>query len=387
MLLKNNINRLKIFVVVIFVCFLIAFYWHNTVSVRSQETPANTQTEKTPETSNDNSANTTTTEPKPAETVKPQEPPMEGCLKCHNNIEPMHRYNARGDVFDKLDNGKDAQGLNCTACHGGNPAAITQKDAHVQPKFPKDWNCKNGECSSRNPERANTLLLKESNEFVRFINPGDFRVITQTCGECHSDENRTNSRSMMAHGAMLWGAALYNNGGFHIKDTRFGESYNEDGNPQTLLANPQPTREEEAFKGFLPFLEPLPRWEISQPGNILRVFERGGRRRLEVGLPDKEEENGKPDKGLSPRGLGTLNRTDPVYLGLQKTRLMDPTLNMLGTNDHPGDFRSAGCTSCHVIYANDRSSDQLGVLFNGRQSGNVEICRRKHSEKRIRDIR
>ena len=42
----------------------------------------------------------------------------------------------------------------------------------------------------------------------------------------------------MAHGAMLWGAALYNNGGFHIKDTRFGESYNEDGNPQTLLANP-----------------------------------------------------------------------------------------------------------------------------------------------------
>ena len=30
---------------------------------------------------------------------------------------------------------------------------------------------------------------------------------------------------------------------------------------------------------------------------------------------------------------------------------------MLGTNDHPGDFRSAGCTSCHVIYANDRSSD------------------------------
>ena len=62
---------------------------------------------------------------------------MEGCLKCHNNIEPMHRYNARGDVFDKLDGGKDAQGLSCTACHGGNPAAITQKDAHVQPKFPE----------------------------------------------------------------------------------------------------------------------------------------------------------------------------------------------------------------------------------------------------------
>ena len=94
---------------------------------------------------------------------------------------------------------------------------------------------------------------------------------------------------------------------------------------------------------------------MSQPGNILRVFERGGKRRLEVGNPDKEEENGKPDKGLSPRGLGTNNRTDPVYLGLQKTRLLDPTLNFMGTNDHAGDYRAAGCSACHVIYANDTS--------------------------------
>ena len=60
----------------------------------------------------------------------------------------------------------------------------------------------------------------------------------------------------------------------------------------------------------------MPRWEISQPGNVLRVFERGGKRRLEVGLPDKEEEPGKPDKGLSPRGFGTEQRTDPVFLGI-----------------------------------------------------------------------
>ena len=78
------------------------------------------------------------------------------------------------------------------------------------------------------------------------------------------------------------------------------------------------------------------------------------KRRLEVGLPDKDEDPGKPDKGLSARGFGSAQRTDPVFLGLQKTRLLDPTLNFLGTNDHPGDFRSSGCTACHVIYANDR---------------------------------
>src|SRR5437764_14090264 len=84
------------------------------------------------------------------------------------------------------------------------------------------------------------------------------------------------------------------------------------------------------------------------------LFRSGGKRRLEVGLPDKEEDPGKPDKGLSARGLGTAQRTDPVFLGLQKTRLLDPTLNFLGTNDHPGDYRSSGCSACHVIYANDR---------------------------------
>src|SRR5579862_1808147 len=29
-------------------------------------------------------------------------------------------------------------------------------------------------------------------------------------------------------------------------------------------------------------------------------------------------------------------------------------LSQLGTNDHPGDYRSSGCTACHVVYANDR---------------------------------
>ncbi len=289
----------------------------------------------------------------------PEAPQVEGCVTCHGKIEPMHRYNARGDdLGDSLVDGKDAQDMSCTSCHGGNPSATTQGAAHVRPRYPKEWGCNaKGECSSKNPERSNTLLAKESREFVRFINPGDFRVLAQTCGTCHkhADEASIVPRSLMSTGSMLWGAALYNNGGYPIKDARYGESYSENGIQQELIADPTPTHEQRAFKGWLSSIEPLPRWETSQPGNILRVFERGGKRRLEVANPDREEESGKPDKGLSPRGLGTNNRTDPVYLGLQKTRLLDPTLNFLGTNDHAGDYRSSGCSACHVIYANDTS--------------------------------
>ena len=116
-----------------------------------------------------------------------------------------------------------------------------------------------------------------------------------------------------------------------------------------------PSRDETRFKGILPELEPLARWETSQPGNVLRVFERGGGPRAEIGNPNPEEAPGRPDDKLSDRGLGTLLRTDPVFLGLQKTRLLDPLLSMPGTNDHAGDYRDSGCSACHVIYANDRS--------------------------------
>ena len=291
---------------------------------------------------------------------------VEGCVECHGLIEPMHKYGAT-ETLEKIKDGKDAVGLTCTACHGGNPVARTKEAAHVKPQFPRDWQ-REGKYTGANPERSNTLLARESWEFVRFVNPGDLRVVGKTCAgsACHDVESKNVSRSMMTHGAMLWAAALYNNGSFHLKDARFGESYSESGAPQTLLQTS--TEGQRRTKGVLSLLDPIPRWEISQPGNVLRVFERGGKRRLEVGLPDREEEPGKPDKGLSPRGFGTAQRTDPVFLGLQKTRLLDPTLNFLGTNDHPGDYRSSGCSACHVIYANDRDPAH-SAFYN--QAGNL----------------
>jgi hypothetical protein len=111
------------------------------------------------------------------------------------------------------------------------------------------------------------------------------------------------------------------------------------------------------MKGVLPSLEPLERWEISQPGNLLRIFERGGHRKPEIGIPGLDEDPGRPDTKLGERGFGTLLRTDPIFLGLQKTRLLDPLLHFPGTNDEPGDYRNSGCSGCHVIYANDNSPE------------------------------
>src|SRR5208282_196507 len=212
------------------------------------------------------------------------------------------------------------------------------------------------------PPETTTLWQQESPEYVKFVNPGDLRVAEQTCGQagCHASEVRAVSTSMMTHVGFLWGVALYNNGGFPLKDAHFGESYTVDGHPRAIKTMPSPTPEETHAKGVLPELIPLERWEISQPGNVLRVFERGGEKKGETGNPNIDEDPGKPDVKLSTRGFGTLLRTDPVFLGLQKTRLVDPVLSLPGTNDHPGDYRASGCTACHVVYANDRDPAHSG---------------------------
>ena len=262
-----------------------------------------------------------------------------GCVTCHTETDTPTMHET-GTVQ-----------LGCADCHGGRPEvalaagvapgsreyAETKERVHVLPRQADVWK------TAANPEDSYTALLKESADFVRFVNPGDLRVADQTCGarSCHPTEVARVRQSMMTHGAMLWGAALYNNGAFPLKDPHFGESYAPDGSPQRLQTIPQPALEATRVQGVLPALMPLPRFEVTQPGNVLRVFERG-------------------DDRLSFRGYGTLTRTDPVFQGLQRTRLLDPALSLLGTNDHPGDYRSSGCSACHVVYANDRDRFHSG---------------------------
>jgi hypothetical protein len=290
-----------------------------------------------------------------------------GCVSCHVGIEPMHE--------------SPRVKLGCTDCHGGNSgvsaggaapgsdAYVAARDeAHVQPENPERWVNAKGQPSSANPVRSYTLLNDESPEFIQFFNPGDLRVADQTCGAegCHPKEVLKVRKSIMTTSAMLWGGAAYNNGIVSVKNYILGESYSRDGEPQKINTVPPPTPAELA-RGVLPFLVPLPRWNIMQPPDSVRAFERGGfidRSAVsEVANPNLGpflDPPGRPDNKLSSRGLGTEIRTSAGVLNINKMRLNDPVLSFLGTNDHPGDFRSSGCTACHVPYANDRNPFNSG---------------------------
>ena len=294
-----------------------------------------------------------------------------GCMSCHTKTDSYSMHTST------------AVNLGCTDCHGGNSktsiaATITRgskaytdamEQAHVLPRFPKAWHYP----SSANPERTYTLLNRESPEFIRFINPSDYRVAKESCGACHGDLINASVRSLHTTGAMLWGGAAYNNGILDTKKYIIGESYTRDGKAAVLVGPklPDSLAKQADAAGILPALYPLPNWETIKPADIFRVFERGGRNNgnlfSETGLPDssgqfqKLDEPGKPDIRQSNRGPGTGARIAVPVINITKTRLNDPFTWFMGTNDQPGDYRHSGCASCHVVYANDRDVKHSSV--------------------------
>ncbi len=292
----------------------------------------------------------------------------DGCVSCHtaSDTKTMHT--------------SPAVKLGCTDCHGGDATVFgtgargssaylaAQERAHVLPTYPDAWHYP----SSANPERTYTLLNKEAPEFVRFINPSDYRIAKEACGACHMDIIEASIRSMHSTGVMLWGGAAYNNGILPFKNYILGEAYTRDGTGAAIQGPtiPEELQDEAKAAGILPVLYPLPAWETIKPGDIFRVFERGGRNIIslfpETGIPNslgliqRIEEPGRPDLRQSNRGPGTGARIAVPVINITKTRLNDPFTWFMGTNDQPGDYRHSGCASCHVVYANDRDPRHSG---------------------------
>jgi hypothetical protein len=160
--------------------------------------------------------------------------------------------------------------LGCTDCHGGNADVFAHEgaehsdydhameEAHVLPSYPEDWNFPH----SRNPEVSYALLNKEAKEFVRFVNPSDLRVAKEACGACHLEIVQAAKRSIMATGAMLFGAATYANNVLPFKNYISGEAYTPDGEPSAIKGPPlKDAAKAQKEYGVLPMLSPIPSWE------------------------------------------------------------------------------------------------------------------------------
>ena len=158
-----------------------------------------------------------------------------GCVDCHErtDLPTMHA--------------SPAVVLGCTDCHGGDasvrrdgavtaemPAyALARDRAHVLPRYPEEWQ----HPPSANPERSFALLNREAPEFIRFMNPSDYRIVREACGACHLKTILAAERSLMSTNAMFWGGAAYNNGLLPFKNYILGEAYTRDGRAAIRIAD------------------------------------------------------------------------------------------------------------------------------------------------------
>lgn len=197
--------------------------------------------------------------------------------------------------------------LSCVACHGGNPESLIKEESHVPPsKAPyliKTYlkNLKSAELDKVDPA------------YLQFINPGDLRVAAKSCGGegCHSETVAKVQRSMMAHTSGEITVARYRAG---AQTDPYGHL------------------------GAMPLVDPDP----------------------DLGLPTTVTSIGRFD----PKPL-----TKDATFGDYQDHYMIKScfrchINDFGENKFQADYRSSGCTSCHMIYSDEGVSKSKDPTIN-----------------------
>jgi hypothetical protein len=296
--------------------------------------------------------------------VEPQEP--ESCMLCHNGSETGNDYKGNGisnpHPFEGADN------IKCTTCHGGDGKARNKLDAHV-PAHPKignkQYQAQNpGAAFNRitlagvdllepreyphpnNPEKTYSTL-----DYLQFINPGDLRIVTQNrgCGYdgCHGDGHaQWMSRAMLATETGFFSNTRFMGGVDPMTGNNFEESLGE--------TAPRPVNNPDYQQGNR---------EIGEVASLIQQ-------------PEYAQFNGpmRDNQGWNAASLVTdilvdQDRPNRMRLGSNLQKLVDEQvmitcgdchLYSAGQNNRYGDFRSSGCTACHMQYSMDgrsRSTD------------------------------
>ncbi len=274
------------------------------------------------------------------------------CMTCHNGS-PNHDYAGPGLMnphpFEGADN------LLCTTCHGGNPEGETAAEAHV-PAPPeigdRDFQDTNAFAYfnkltltglDKLPDYEAGGQTYTALDFLQFVNPGDLRVVTEgrSCGECHQSHAECTEKSLLATSAGVLSGALYAIG----QPSRVAESdglYTDTASDMAFRAVT-----DAAFNALgAPFgavgrMVEYPvfsqRFNNTNPDAIFNNDDY-----LVAELVDDQNANGTV---VADSALANLYHEQVAFT------CGDCHLGSSGANNRTGDYRSSGCTSCHMPYS------------------------------------
>ena len=304
--------------------------------------------------------------PEPVEVV-------ESCMECHNGSDD-NDYAGNGIRNPHAFPG--AGNLLCSHCHGGNPQGQGKLDSHVNappaigdrqqwindPKAyfnrltlsgldklePSSWP------THHDPDQSWTNL-----DYIQFINPGDLRVVTQGrgCGAagCHGGQHADwVARSAIATTVGFFSSTRFTVGLENTFPDRRGRQ-----NDADTLADHAPRDVEnpdynpaDRLIGEVPSL--AEQEEVAQYDGAMRDNAIYDSPNLADHIINAAQDRERPNRIRTDSPLDTLI-TESISIGCG-----DCHLYSAGANNRYGDFRSSGCTACHMEYSGDgrsRSSD------------------------------
>ncbi len=231
------------------------------------------------------------------------------CLVCHAPLDD------EGDAHG-IEDAHPWHPMTCVDCHGGTNRICdgTMTEGEGDPECDGEWVYDKAQAhvsAGDGPTYLKNLTAAELDEvdpaFVRFINPGDYRVAEQVCGPCHEEAVATAPRSSMAHTSGEITVARYR-----------------------AMAQEHPR----GIYAAVDLVDPAP-----DEANICGVetLEQFAPTPMEVG--------------------GTTAETEVTVANAQDLYMVKSCLrchvNDFGENRFKGDFRSSGCSACHMPYNDD----------------------------------
>jgi hypothetical protein len=279
----------------------------------------------------------------------------ESCMTCHNGS--RHDDYAGPGIENPHPFG--STDLACTTCHGGNGAGQDELSSHVPPPpeigHEDNWLV--------DPEAYfNRLTLagldRYANytvdgrhytalDYLQFVNPGDLRVVTKgrACGQCHEPHADGVEKSMLATETGIFSGALYTlglenqvpaNQGLH-EDTASDLAFRAVQDPAFV---PDPNE-----VGRVGSLKEVPVFSVFGAEEADSIFENP--LYDAANLPSSVQ----PDNSIA-NGSPVAN----LFMEQVSFTCGDCHLGSAGANNRYGDFRSSGCTACHMRYSPDGRS-------------------------------
>ena len=209
------------------------------------------------------------------------------------------------------------------------------------------------------PRKATRCSTSEAPEFIRFVNPSDYRVAREACGACHLPDHPGGRAQPDGDGAHVLGRRPTTTASCRSSTTIYSaRPIRATASRRTCCRPVKPTRHQmtptkhgasararsAAVLGGDAAGRHLPRVRARRPQHQHRNFPRSACP-IRTATSQRLEEPGRPDIRQSNRGPGTGLRVSIPVLNITKTRLNDPFIWFMGTNDNPGDYRNSGCAA------------------------------------------